>query len=176
MAKQRPAPPALNPRQERFAREYAVDHNATQSAIRAGYSPKTAHVQGPRLLGNARVSRLIASLDQKAAAKLELDAQWVLGQLHGVSQKCQQAQPVMVFDRASKTMVPAVDEDGKAIYEFDSSGANRSLELIGKHLGMFTERVEHSGPGGGPIQTINAEMTPKQAAEAYRALLAHGKV
>ena len=48
-------PGRLTPKQERFVAEYLVDMNATQAAIRAGYSRKTADVQGPRLLGNVRI-------------------------------------------------------------------------------------------------------------------------
>ena len=49
----------LTPKQRSFIAEYVVDKNATQAAIRAGYSEKTADVQGPRLLGNVRVRELI---------------------------------------------------------------------------------------------------------------------
>lgn len=50
---------SLNPRQERFVQEYLVDLNATQAAIRAGYSEATAESQGPRLLGNAKIQSAI---------------------------------------------------------------------------------------------------------------------
>ena len=46
----------MTPKQERFAQEYMIDLNATQAAIRAGYSAHTADVQGPRLLGNVGVA------------------------------------------------------------------------------------------------------------------------
>jgi hypothetical protein len=52
-------PAQLTARQLRFVEEYLADLNATQAAIRAGYSPKTADVQGPRLLGNVRVCEAI---------------------------------------------------------------------------------------------------------------------
>ena len=51
----------LNPRQQRFSEEYLVDLNAKQAAIRAGYSPRTAEVQGSRLLSNANVQRATAA-------------------------------------------------------------------------------------------------------------------
>ena len=50
----------LNERQRRFAQEYLIDSNARQAAIRAGYSAKTAHVHGPRLLSNVRVAAAVA--------------------------------------------------------------------------------------------------------------------
>ncbi len=52
--------PRLTPKQHRFVTEYLVDLNATQAAIRAGYSPKTAPQQGSRLLRNAVVQQAIA--------------------------------------------------------------------------------------------------------------------
>lgn len=49
----------LNPRQEKFVHKYIKTLNVTQSAIKAGYSPQSAHVQGSRLLKNEKVSRYI---------------------------------------------------------------------------------------------------------------------
>jgi hypothetical protein len=54
--------------------------------------------------------------------------------------------------RDGKELVQARDlETDEGIWQFDSAGANRSLELLGKHLGLFVEKVEHAGVGGGPI-------------------------
>lgn len=72
---------ALNPRQQRFVAEYLIDLNATQAAIRAGYSAKTAHVNGPRLLGNASVAAAIERGKQKAANKLQITRERVLTEL-----------------------------------------------------------------------------------------------
>ena len=49
----------MTPKQAGFVEEYLVDLNATQAAIRAGYSPKTAEVQGSRLLANAKVREAV---------------------------------------------------------------------------------------------------------------------
>ena len=54
--------------------------------------------------------------------------------------------------------------EGLAFKLHDKLGA---LEKLGRHLGMFKDKVEHSGPGGGPIQTITETMSPKEAADAY---------
>ena len=65
----------LTPKQKSFIAEYVVDKNATQAAIRAGYSAKTADVQGPRLLGNVRVrehiDKKLAKLEEKAGLTAE---------------------------------------------------------------------------------------------------------
>lgn len=65
----------LNPRQRRFALEYLLDLNATQAAIRAGYSVGTARVQGPRLLSHAAVAAFLQPRLEKKERRLELTAQ-----------------------------------------------------------------------------------------------------
>jgi phage terminase small subunit len=139
----------LTDKQEAFIREYMIDLNATQAYLRAGYKVKesTARANGSRLLTNANVLARIQELQAERAKKLELDADWVLRRLKEISDKCMQAEPVVVFDYDSKSMV----ETGE--YQFDSTGANKSTELIGKHLGMFKERIEHSGETG--VRIIN---------------------
>jgi phage terminase small subunit len=68
----------LNPKQEAFAREYLVDLNATQAAIRAGYSPKTAGVQGFDLLKKPQIAALVQAGRQEAQEKTGISAQMVL--------------------------------------------------------------------------------------------------
>lgn len=130
---------ALSDKHELFAREYCVDLNATQAAIRAGYSENTAKQQGSRLLTNADIRARIEELQGKRAEKLELDAHWVLNRLVEVTQMSMQAKPVEKWDYNEKKLI----ETGEYVY--DSQGANKALELIGKHLGMFKDKVEHSG-------------------------------
>jgi phage terminase small subunit len=65
----------LTRKQAAFVREYLVDHNATQAAIRAGYRPKHADVDGPRLLGNAGVAEAIDAGEAHLAEKAELRAE-----------------------------------------------------------------------------------------------------
>lgn len=130
---------ALTDKQEIFVKEYIVDLNATQAAIRAGYSPKTATEQGSRMLTNVKVRARIDELKAKRAEKLNLDADWVLRRLQSISDRCMTAEPVIEWDPEAKAM----KETGE--YKFDSTGANKSTELIGKHLGMFIEKHEVSG-------------------------------
>lgn len=134
---------ALRPKQEAFVREYLVDLNATQAAIRAGYSAKTAGQIGDENLKKPQIRARIDELINKRAEKLELDAQWVLTKLKDVAERClTEVEPILEFDRHSRSMEPTGE------YKFDSQGANRALELIGKHLKMFTDKVEHSGDVG----------------------------
>ena len=126
----------LNAKQELFCKEYIIDLNATQAAIRAGYSERTARSQGQRLLTNVDILARVKELKDKRADELELDAYWVLSRLKDISDRSMQATPVMEYDHALGEMV----ETGE--YEFDSHGANRSTELIGKHIGMFDPKLK----------------------------------
>lgn len=139
---------ALTPKQQRFVEEYLTDLNATQAAIRAGYSKRSANVTGARLLTNDSVSHAIAEAQAKRSARVEIDQDWVLRNLQAVFERCMEAEPVMTFDREERRMVQAVDGQGRSVWQFDSTGANRALELIGKHLGMFTDRLRLSGDVG----------------------------
>jgi phage terminase small subunit len=130
---------ALTAKQEMFIKEYLVDLNATQAAIRAGYSAKTAGQIGDENLKKPEIRTRIEELKQKRAEKLELDAQWVLDRLVEVTQMSMQAKPVEKWDYSERKLI----ETGEYVY--DSSGANKALELIGKHLGMFKDKIEHSG-------------------------------
>ena len=68
----------MTPKRKRFAQEYLIDCNATQAAIRAGYSARAAHVTGSRLLSNANVSKVLTKLMQKRDKVMELTAQEVI--------------------------------------------------------------------------------------------------
>jgi len=71
----------LTAKQAAFVREYLLDLNATQAAIRAGYSEKTAVQQGPRLLGNVGVAAAIMKAQASRAERTQVDADWVLRRL-----------------------------------------------------------------------------------------------
>ncbi len=133
---------ALTAKHQLFASEYLKDLNATQAAIRAGYSRKTAKVQGSRLLTNADIKAAIDAGNLKRQEKTGVTAASVLARLNDVADRCMQAKPVMVFDKVAKEMVQAYDDEDRAVYEFDSTGANRALELLGRHLKLFTDKLE----------------------------------
>lgn len=71
----------LTPKQSAFVAEYLIDLNATQAAIRAGYSQKTANTQGNRLLANVSVAEAIAKAKAARSEKTGIDAAWVLTRL-----------------------------------------------------------------------------------------------
>ncbi len=131
----------MTEKQEQFVREYLIDLNATQAAIRAGYSVKTAYRIGANLLQKSSVREAIEKAQAERAKRVELTADYVLDGLREVAERCRQAEPVL--DRKG-------NPTGE--YQFDSGGANRALELLGKHLGLFVERKELTGKDGGPIE------------------------
>lgn len=108
-------PSKFTPKQDRFCREYLVDLNATQAARRAGYSPRTANEQGARLLANASVKSRIAELQAEVAERLNITVDDVTKML-------------LESYRDAKT----AKQHGPAV---------RAIELLGKRLGMFRDRV-----------------------------------
>lgn len=150
----------LTAKHRRFVTEYLKDQNATQAAIRAGYSKKTAEVQGCRLLRNVQIRAAVDKALQTAAERVGITNEYVLNGLKEVVQRCMQREPVMIFDRVNKEMVHKTIEvkDEKTgefreegVWEFDSMGANKALELLGKHLKLWTEKHEHTGKDGAPL-------------------------
>lgn len=157
---------ALNPKQQRFVEEYLCDLNATQAAIRAGYSERTAYSQGQRLLKHAEVQKAIIEGQQKRAERVELSQDWVLARLIENVERSMQAEPVL-------------DSDGIPTGEYKYAGnwANKALELLGKHLGMFVERHEVTGKGGGPIETRSelAGLSVEELLQRRAKLLSEGE-
>lgn len=151
----------LTPKQAQFCAEYMVDLNATQAAIRAGYSEKTAQEQSSRLLSNVMVRARIDQAVSVRAEKLSIDADWVLRRLVSISDRCMQAEAVMVFSPLAKAMVHKEDEEGNKLYEFDSAGANRATEMVGKHIGFFKEDNEQGKPA--PVVIVQTTILPAGA-------------
>ncbi len=134
----------LTPKQQCFIEEYLIDLNAAQSAIRAGYSEKTAKQQASRLLTNVDVAAAVAKAKRERSEATKIDAEWVLRQAVELHQRCmQEIRPV----RNPKTGKQIYDDDGNALFTFNAAAANRALELVGKHvdIGAFKDRLEVSG-------------------------------
>ena len=126
----------MTDKQQAFIREYLIDFNITQAAIRAGYSAKTAYSIGQKLLKNAEVSKAVDMAMNERKERTELSADYVLKNLQEIVERTMQRQPVM-----SKG-VQAVDKQGNNIWTFDAKNAIKALELLGRHLGIFTDKHE----------------------------------
>lgn len=139
----------LTPQQSRFVDEYLIDLNATQAYHRAGYKAKgrAAENNASRLLGNAGVQQAIQERMNDRSERTKIDADFVL---HGIAKnikRCEQAAPVL--DREGS---PVIVDDGEgnlaAAYKYDATNALKGYELLGKHLKLFTEKVDHSSEDG----------------------------
>ena len=138
---------ALTEKQARFVAEYLVDLNASAAARRAGYSAKNSDNIASELLGKTQVREAIAAAMDERSKRVEIDADYVLKNLVEVVERCMQRAPVMHKGEQ------VVDDEGNSLWLFDGKVAVRALELLGKHKGMFTDKIQQevSGPNGGPI-------------------------
>ena len=128
--KRTPAKPKLTVKQSLFVKEYLVDLNATQAAIRAGYSKKTAHAIAAENLTKPLVAAAVQEAMSKRGEETQTSAKWVLDRLVELYGKCTQAEPVV-----GREGIPT------GMYKMEASVAVRTLELIGKHHAMFTSNV-----------------------------------
>jgi len=136
----RTATTPLTPKEEQFCAEYLVDRNGAQAAIRAGYAKKSAKVTASRLLTKANVKAHLAGLSSEVKKKTLVDAEYVIGGIKEVVERCMQRVPVMVTIGTHRVQLQ--NEDGQGVWTFDAAGANRGLENLGKHLKLFTDRLE----------------------------------
>lgn len=147
----------LTAKQERFAQEYLIDLNATQAAIRAGYSKKTANEQGSRLLTNVKVATAIAEGKEKRSVRKEVTQDYVLTTIVETLERCRQVRPVTLAD-GSPAMVETEGGETAPAFKFDAGNALKAAELLGKHLAMFTNKLDHtSSDGNVPINQMTEE-------------------
>lgn len=106
----------LTPKQEAFVSEYLIDLNATQAAIRAGYSQKNAGKIGPELLGKTRIAEAIHRAMEKRQERTEVTQDYVISKLKEI---------------ADKEASDYTESDLKY------SSKLKALELLGKHTGAF---------------------------------------
>jgi len=180
---------ALNPKQAQFVKEYLIDLNATQAAIRAGYSKRTAEQQGSRLLSNAKVKEEVQKAMDKRSERTEITQDMVIDELARIAfldirQAFNENGELLEIPDMPEDVARAIGgmdvskytergEDGgtettKKIKIIDKKGA---LELLGRNLKMFTDRKEIAGPKGGPIHMIATEMSADEATALYKSII-----
>lgn len=128
---------ALTNKQMNFVNEYMKDMNATAAYRRAGYRAKgnAAEVNASRLLSNAKVQAEIAKRTEELKKKSDLTVEWVINEL-------------------KKNHLRAIELG-------EMSASNKALELLGRHLGAFMDKVAVSG-NLHTTQTDLTEMSPEE--------------
>lgn len=148
----------LSPKQQRFCDEYIIDLNATQAAIRAGYSVKTAQEQASRLLSNVMVQAQIDQLKKARAQATGITAERVLQEIaklaffdprkllneDGTPKKINELDDETAMAVAGIDIVTKGNDDvGFAdIMKIKLADKGQNLERLGRHLKLFTERIE----------------------------------
>ncbi|MGR9076247.1 terminase small subunit [Rhizobium leguminosarum] len=167
--------PALSEKQKRFVAEYLIDLNATQAAIRAGYSAKTAQQQGSRLLSNVVVQEELARQQSKVAERLEITKERIVDELAKIGfanmldymRAGPDGDPYLDFSGLTRDQAAALSEvtvedfkDGRGEdardvrrVKFKLHDKKGALVDLAKMLGFVIEKHEHTGKDGAPIQT-----------------------
>lgn len=145
----------LSAKQERFVEEYLIDLCAKQAAIRAGYSPKSAEKIGYELLQNTRVRARVDEAIADRSRRTGVNADRVVRELARIAF----LDPTRLVNMDHATLLADASEDDRAAIagikvkvipggeegdiverEIKFWDKNRALELLGKHLAMFTDR------------------------------------
>lgn len=133
----------LNEMQENFVLEYMKDYNATQAAKRAGYSERSAHQQGYKLLKHPEIHRRIQQTRDEMASKniatIKEIEEFLSLAMHGKLDE----QVVMTLG-----VGPGFTDIAKDRKEIELKDRIRAAELLGRRYGIFTDKHEHSGTVG----------------------------
>lgn len=153
----------LNAKQARFVAEYLADLNATQAAIRAGYSPKTAEQQGFRLLRNAEIASAVAAgkthqlerADLAATRVLEELRRLVFSNVQDLFDEQGNLRPIRSLTREQAACIASLEVikknaeagDGHidVVHKIRVWDKTRTLEMAMKHFALLTDVVKHTG-------------------------------
>lgn len=186
----------LTAKQQRFCDEYLIDLNATQAAIRAGYSEKYANTNASKLLQITTVAEYIEKRKMDRIERTEITQDMVLKELANIAFSNAADYAAVVEKDATiqcenGAVIPLLDDDGNPVkyrtvepvltqdltedqkralsvikkgrdgFEVKPYDKIRALELLGKHLGMFTEKVEVKGEVNNPMAGLTTEELKK---------------
>ena len=147
---------SLTEKKKKFVEEYLIDLNATQAAIRAGYSVKTADVQSSRMLGNVKVQQAIVEKMAERSRRTGINQDRVLMELAKIAfvnaDDVINAQDATTKEGASRDDLAAIQsikvksfgEDGIE-REIKLADKLKALEMLGRHLGMWNDKLQMSG-------------------------------
>lgn len=130
----------LTEKQRRFVEEYLIDFNASAAVKRAGYNPKdlnSAAAMGSRLIRHPAVQPVLLEMANLSAEQLGISRAYILARLRHVAEKAIEGNPKFVGKDGALAVV-----DGEVVYEMDSGGANKALELLARLRGDMIERKE----------------------------------
>lgn len=142
----------INDQQERFCQEYIIDLNGTQAAIRSGYSDKSAAQIASENLRKPNIRQRINELAKDRNEAVGLSAQFVIEGIVKNIRRCEQGERVY-HPNGDPVMTETEDGEVAAVYRYESTSVLKGYELLGKHLKIFTDKVEHSGS----IETMSDE-------------------
>lgn len=130
----------MTSKQKRFCDEYLIDCNATQAAIRAGYSPKVARVTAAKMLTNANIKSYIDEQLEQIHSEKSADAREVLEYLTSVMRGESEAEIVVV-----EGMGDGVSMAQKITKNPDEKERLKAAELLGKYHRLFADKVDLNG-------------------------------
>lgn len=144
---------ALNKRQKRFYNEYLIDCNATQAAIRAGYSKRTAYSQGQRLLKHVEGEEYLKKRMEEKEDELIAKQDEVLKYLTSVMRREKNESVVVTISEEDSSYEPDANgtmrkkttkKEVPQIIEIPARlcDANKAAELLGKSYGIYTDRID----------------------------------
>ena len=136
----------LNEQQKKFCNEFLKDLNATQAAIRAGYSKKSARSIASENLTKPNIQEYLAELQEGIQKRNRISQDEIMQDLIEIKNRCMQNVPVMYFDKVDKCYKQEGKENGEPVYKFDSQGATKALDLLGRIIGAFEKDNEQKKP------------------------------
>ncbi len=150
--------PGLTPKQQRFVEEYLVDLNATQAAIRAGYSAKTAEWIGPQLLGKTHVAAAVQAGRSALSARTEITQDRVLLEYARLAfldprklfDNTGAPLPILHLDDDTAAAIVGLDvvQVGNAetgvgdVLKYKLADKKGALDSVARHLGMFNDKLD----------------------------------
>ena len=132
----------MTTKMENFVNEYFVDFNASQAVLRAGYKTRVPNKFAAKMMQHPLVAAAVAARKEERQEKFELNAEYVITKLVAIADRQEEVNPAATL---------------------------RALELLGKHLGLYRDRQEISGPDGAAIQM---EQQVKQNADEFASRIA----